>query len=212
MKKQIRVREYRDRDSGALENIIREAWKYDKLTGPATASKLAKVFLYSCLCSQTYAQVALADEMPVGVIMGKNLNKHKCPLKYRVKQITSILSLFLSREGRKIIKIFGCINGIDKNLLKSSGKSYQGEIAFFAVDSEFRGRGVGKMLFQNIKTYMKNEDIQCYYLFTDTSCNFGFYEHQGMNRCREHTQSFTVRSRPAEMKFFLFDQDDRKMA
>ena len=53
MKKQIRVREYRDRDSRALENIIREAWKYDELTGPATASKLAKVFLYSCLCSQT---------------------------------------------------------------------------------------------------------------------------------------------------------------
>ena len=50
MKKQIRVREYRDRDSRALENIIREAWKYDELTGPATASKLAKVFLYSCLC------------------------------------------------------------------------------------------------------------------------------------------------------------------
>lgn len=44
MKKQIRVREYRDRDSRALENIIREAWKYDELTGPATASKLAKVF------------------------------------------------------------------------------------------------------------------------------------------------------------------------
>ena len=211
MKKQIRVREYRDRDSRALENIIREAWKYDELTGPATASKLAKVFLYSCLCSQTFAQVALADGMPVGVIMGKNLNKHKCPFKYRVKQITSILSLLLSGEGRQVIKMFGCISGIDKKLLKDSGKNYQGEITFFAVDSEFRGRGVGKVLFQNIKTYMKHEEIQNYYLFTDTSCNFGFYEHQGMNRCREHTHIFTVRSRPAKMKFFLFEQVDKRM-
>ena len=132
---------------------------YDELTGPATASKLAKVFLYSCLCSQTFAQVALADGMPVGVIMGKNLNKHKCPFKYRVKQITSILSLLLSGEGRQVIKMFGCISGIDKKLLKDSGKNYQGEITFFAVDSEFRGRGVGKVLFQNIKTYMKHRCV-----------------------------------------------------
>jgi len=212
MKEQIRIREYLDRDSRVLENIIREAWKYHELTGPETASKLARVFLYSCLCSQTDTQVALADEMPVGVIMGKNLNKHKCPLKYCVKQITSIFSLLLSREGRQVIKIFGCIKGKDKKLLKSSGKNYQGEITFFAVGCEFRGRGVGKVLFQNVKTYMKNEEIQSYYLFTDTSCNFGFYEHQGMNRCREHTQIFTVHSRPAEMKFFLFEQEDRSMA
>ena len=205
MKKQIRVREYRDRDSRALENIIREAWKYDELTGPATASKLAKVFLYSCLCSQTFAQVALADGMPVGVIMGKNLNKHKCPFKYRVKQITSILSLLLSGEGRQVIKMFGCISGIDKKLLKDSGKNYQGEITFFAVDSEFRGRGVGKVLFQNIKTYMKHEEIQNYYLFTDTSCNYGFYENMNMFRRGTKRVKLKVNHRLEEFSFFLYE-------
>lgn len=205
MKEQIMIREFKENDSKTLEKIIREAWKYDELAGPETASMLARVYLYSCLANQTFVRVAETEGIPVGVIMGKNIRKHKCPLKYRVKQVLSVILLFLSREGRQIAGIFRSVNGIDQKLLENCKKDYEGEIAFFAVDSKFRGRGIGKRLFQSVTSYMRQERIHSLYLFTDTSCNYGFYEHEGMNKSQEYAQTFHIHNQQANMKFFLYD-------
>lgn len=207
MKEQIILRDYREKDNQALENIIRKVWKYDELAGSRTASKLAKVFLYSCLTNQTYIQVAEADGIPVGVIMGKHIKKHKGPLKYYIKQALSILSLFPSREGRQIAGMFGDISKIDKELLQKCGKDYQGEIAFFAVDPKYQGRGIGKMLYQQVMSYMERQNLKKIYLFTDTSCNFKFYESQGMKKSREHTHVFNIQQKKAEMKFYLYENE-----
>ena len=44
-------------------------------------------------------------------------------------------------------KIFGNVNGIDKQLLNENNKTYPAELALFAVSSSCRGKGIGKMLF-----------------------------------------------------------------
>lgn len=71
MKEQVILREFQEMDRKPLEDVIRKTWKYDELTGPKTAKKLAEVYLNSCLANQTYVQVAVLDGVPVGVIMGK---------------------------------------------------------------------------------------------------------------------------------------------
>ena len=84
----------------------------------------------------------------------------------------------ISKEGRSVSKIFGCVDGIDKELLTRCPTDYQGELAFFAISQKCRGKGIGKALFQKVVEYMRSQKIQKFYLFTDTSCNYGFYEHQ----------------------------------
>lgn len=205
MKEQVILREFQEMDRKPLEDVIRKTWKYDELTGPKTAKKLAEVYLNSCLANQTYVQVAVLDGVPVGVIMGKNIKTYRCPLRYRIRQLLSVLSLYLTKEGRRISNIFGRINGIDQKLLKNSAKKYEGEIAFFAVDPRFRGSGIGKMLFQKMRAYMEREKIRSFFLFTDTSCSYEFYEHQGMKRRQQHMDSFEIRNQTVEMKFFLYE-------
>ena len=39
--------------------------------------------------------------------MGKQVKKFKCPIWLRIKQIISNISIYLSKEGRSAIKIFG---------------------------------------------------------------------------------------------------------
>ncbi len=106
MKNEIVFREFQKEDSKIIEEIIIEAWHYNDLCSSKTACKMAKVFLSSCLTNQTYTQVALLNNQPIGIIMAKDSKTHKCPLKYRMKQIISIISLYLSKEGRKTSKIF----------------------------------------------------------------------------------------------------------
>lgn len=205
MKRKIMFRAYQDQDSKYLEDIIRETWNYDEFCSPKTAKKLARIFLYSCLANQTYTQVAVADHVPAGIIMGKNRRTHRCPLKFRLKQMASIFTLLMTKEGRKVFSMFGSINDIDKELLKRRGKKYSGELAFFAVKAECRGEGLGKKLFQSLVSYMESEHIPEFYLYTDTSCNFAFYECQGMKRCGEQEQTFQIGGTQAKMTFYLYE-------
>lgn len=204
---QITLREYRKQDFKTLENIIRETWKYDEFSSPKTASKLARVFLSSCLTNYTFSRVALDNGVPVGIILAKNIARHKCPLKLKIQQLKVVISLFLSKEGRKVSKIFGNVNGIDKQLLQDCGKTYSAELALFAVNSSCRGKGIGKVLFQSVLEYMKEEKINEFYLFTDTSCNYGFYENQGMIRRCEKEHTFNINEQTAKMNFFIYDYE-----
>lgn len=103
------------------------------------------------------------------------------------------------------MKIFGSVNGIDQQLLKENHRSYPAELALFAVSPICRGKGIGKQLFQAAMNYMKQENLNEFYLFTDTSCNYGFYEHQGMKRCCEKKHIFQVAGQNAEMRFFIYE-------
>lgn len=202
---QIIIREFRKEDAATLENVIRETWKYDQLCSPETARRLARVYLWSCLTNQTKALAAVNEGVPVGIIMGKNSSVYRCPLSYRLRQIAAILALYVTKEGRKVSEIFQDVDGIDKDLLKGIRKNYPGEIAFFAVNSRFRGYGIGKMLFQKMVSYMKEEGIDEFYLFTDTSCNYPFYEHQGMVRRGEKKHRFRLDEGETEMTFYIYD-------
>lgn len=45
--------------------------------------------------------------------MAKDSKTHKCPFKYRIKQLVDIISLYLSKEGRQTSKIFSSVSSID---------------------------------------------------------------------------------------------------
>ena len=205
MSEQIVLREYQKTDHKALENVVREAWNYDRFCSPKTAAKMAKVYLSSCLTNQTFTRVAEINGEPVGIIMGKDIRNHKCPLSLRIKWIQSIVSLYISGEGREISKIFACVQGIDRELLSACGKNYKGELAFFAIRRKCRGQGLGRKLFQTVVEYMKSRGITEFYLFTDTSCNYPFYEHLGLTRRCQKKQMIDVKGEKGDMTFFIYD-------
>lgn len=205
LKQKVVLRELKKEDLPFLEHIIKDTWHYEQFSSPGVALKMAKVFLYSCLSNQTYSRVALLNGKPAGIILGKNISTYRCPLKYRIKQIRSIISLYISKEGRKVSKIFESVSGIDKQLLKENGKLYPAELTLFAVDSDCRGMGIGKELFQSVLDYMKEQNLGEFYLYTDTSCNYGFYEHQGMVRRCEKNKTFLIQNQEAKMTFFIYD-------
>ena len=205
MNEKICIREYRKTDDSALADVIREAWQYDRFCSPRTAAGLAKVYLTSCLINQTFIRVAEVDGQPAGVIMGKDIARHQCPLSLRLKWLRSIVELSLSKEARTVSRVFTRVQEIDDELLAASGKNYQGELAFFAVGADCRGKGIGKLLFEAVVEEMRSCGIPEFFLFTDTSCNYPFYEHMGLTRRCEKHWTMEMGGRREEMTFFLYD-------
>ncbi len=203
---QVICREFQPRDTQALADIIRITWGYDDKFGKGeTARRLAQAYLDLCLVNQTYTQVALVDGVPVGVIMCRHNRSHQCPDRLRDRQAQSMQTLCATEEGRAAAAFYRTISELDQELLKRCGKTYQGEIVFFAVNAAYRGFGIGGKLFDAALAYLKQAAVTDFYLFTDTSCDFRFYEYKGMHRQQTITHQFTVRGRPLTFDFFLYD-------
>ena len=202
---QIVLREYQTSDRPALIGIIRETWQYDKFASPKAAQKLARAYLDSCLTNQTFTQVALVDEVPVGIIMVKDRREKRCPFRLRLRMLLSVASLFLSKEGRMVTRFFSGVEEIDQQLLQDTQTEYQGEIAFFAVNSRYRGIGLGKKLFDAARDYMRTQRIRNFFLFTDTTCNYPFYERRGMERRGERVHIFAAKGKSGTLTMFIYD-------
>ena len=97
---EMQIREYQKQDFQPLKEIIRSTWHYDEFSSPETASRLAEVFLRSCLTNYTFSQVAVLDGTAAGIILVKNNKDHRCALSARFQQILSIVKLYASKEGR----------------------------------------------------------------------------------------------------------------
>ena len=203
MGNRICFREVKKSDYQALEQIINDTWVFESFCSPEIASSMAKFYLASCLSEQTFTCVALNNNEPVGVIMGKNCNAKRLSWRFVLTQLKSVISILSSQEGRKIAAIFREFYRLEHSLLQEAGQDYDGELVFFAVRSDQRGMGIGKGLYTRLMRYFKNEQLCSFYLNTDTTCNIGFYEHQGLEKKAEKKYSLKP-YRDQEITFFLY--------
>ncbi|MEQ3613674.1 GNAT family N-acetyltransferase [Mediterraneibacter gnavus] len=74
------------------------------------------------------------------------------------------------------------------------------------MDPSCRGKGIGTALFQSFLDYLREHHLHSFYLYTDTSCNYGFYKHQGMKRRYKKSKSFHIKGQDAKMHFFIYDK------
>ena len=97
----ILYREHQAQDLNALSEMIRIAWRHDEYYSPKTAAKRAGTYLCLYLTAQSFTQIAVVNQKPVGIIMGNNLIKRHCSLFFRLQATRSALTPSLSKEGRK---------------------------------------------------------------------------------------------------------------
>lgn len=68
------------------------------------------------------------------------------------------------------------------SLYKNSAIKFANEIVLFAVDRRYQRKGIGTELFKLAGSIFEKEAHSSYYLYTDTSCNYRYYDHLGMKK------------------------------
>ena len=90
-----------------------------------------------------------------------------------------------------------------------SGTSFWIVWLAFAVSPEARGMGVGRKLFNHMLDVFRDAGMNEYFLFTDTTCDYGFYDYRGLTRKAERTirrDSFTQGGlEDGSLSFFLYE-------
>ena len=176
-------------DSPVFTAMIRDAW-YAEHPGPC-GLLMASIDWESCLAGATEALVAADEETgsPLGVILVRVARLDRRPLlnRHRRRAMRDGARLVAAPGGLRGFLELNAIGAIDRLLLREAvhargDRPYPAEIVLFLVSPEARGRGVGGRLFRAAMAYLRGQGVSDYFLFTDTGCDVGFYEHQGLTR------------------------------
>lgn len=221
------IRQLKQSDYPALVELIRRTWYAQQADGNTDgleptcdarhrntlAWHLAAIDTHDCLARTTYAAVVERNGRIIGVILGSVPAKvtRMQILRHRWQQASLALPMLANRAGRNGLREQLAILHADRALIQTTGNDYQAEIVLFLVSPEAKGHGVGGRLFAHMLDWFQAIGVSEYFLFTDTTCDYGFYEHKGLERMAAETLSLA----PGEtLNCFLYEGhvDDRELA
>lgn len=194
------------KDYETIKELICEAFGFKNFIKDKELLNLALDFyLKDCINESSFSKVAEKNNKVIGIILG-NAKKDKNHLeKYNNmldKDYTEIKSIMTDKENIIALKEFSKIKDTYKEIIKGREDYFQGCIQLFIVSKESRGLGIGKTLINHLFNYMKDMDVKSLYLYTDTRCNYGFYDSQKFNRL--DTKEICFNSIKAKLDVFLY--------
>lgn len=177
----VEYRELNPSDYNQLSKLIINTWKFDDFCNKANVIQhFGLSYLFRCMSNQTYNRVAVINGKIAGIIIGADHRKKVNNFSYNIKCIYQTILCSLSKELRSNSNtLFEYSKNMDEMYDNLKVKP-DAEVNLFIVDEKYQGLGIGKHLYYNLIQHFKDTNINSYYLYTDTACNYKFYLHQGM--------------------------------
>ncbi|WP_461612487.1 N-acetyltransferase [Clostridium sp. Marseille-QA1073] len=153
----------------------------------------------------SFGKVAVKDGTVVGIILGHAKGDKKCYgfLRHIFKiAFQSFSILFHPKKDRQCVIEYLKLFKTYKELMKNREHLFAGNIVLLALSKECRGLGVEKALMYNLFEYFKSKSEKSIYVYTDTACNYGFYDHIGFNPI--DFKEVTINLKPATIKETVF--------
>jgi ribosomal protein S18 acetylase RimI-like enzyme len=82
-----------------------------------------------------------------------------------------------------------------------------GEITTLIVSKQFQGFGIGKKLYLEFYNYMINTGARSFFLYTDDSLSYGFYDKQDMQRIGTTKITLDIKPMPQNLEVYLYSKD-----
>ena len=211
---QVRYRDLKKEDYPAVAGILSQAFGLHRyVSQPRLLQAFRQQYVYSCLAEATFARVAEENGRIIGVIMGNARSDYRIlsqlPFLFRSGWY-AVKMKWIGRKERTGIGDYQRLHRIYGAFSQRHRGEFDGVLTLFAVNRESRGKGVGKTLLSDLRAYWEEHKTRNVYLYTDTTCNYGFYEHQGFVRLEDEALTLTRDGNPFEMRVFLYGYEAGK--
>lgn len=166
--------------------------------------------LYEALVEQSYICVAEKNKNVIGVIMGQAESDYSLfnHLDYYIKYYINLLKWRgFAKLKRDKLEDSRKLNKTYDYFLKNSKENYDGVLSLFIVSEEARGLGIGKELMKRFQDYLKKEGAEKIYLFTDSFCNYGFYDYLGFKRKNKKIIKYLRNDKRKDLNVYLYSYE-----
>ena len=207
--KNVTYRTLNKEDYPQVENLICSSFGLDGYISDSKALDIIKKrYLRGCLAVHTYNQVAVVDGQVVGIIIGASRHDKRTSF----NRINALYTLFYTLQlvlfHLKACTGQGNVHIAYGNLIRGRKKQYDGVMILFIVQKNMQGLGIGKELLKSLQKYWKSEGTHRSYLYTDDTCNYGFYEHMGLTRAAETSIDILRNGEKVNMDVYLYEYQE----
>jgi|GEM_PF-1923499 len=210
MKETLQFRPFEKTDLADFENTLEKVWSYKEYSDNETIRKaFVKTDVYMSLYESDYKEAVYVNGAFAGIALGR-ISLIKAALKnmpYYFKFMKYGLKLkFHSKESRKLLKNFKKMYKEYKKLLKQKKKHLKSELILFLVDPTYHRRGLGKALIERFEATLIKKKKAHYYLFTDTTCVYRFYDANGFQKENETSMIEPLKNGERTLTIMLYSK------
>ncbi len=177
---EINIRNFEHHDYDRCEELVNEAWHFDKIISDKNLSKTAlRFYTKGGLCSGNMNLVAVDQDKVVGFLFGFNTLAKSKPR----GKIKLALDAFISFNFKKMDKIernkfIKALTDHHKNRTAiEPGK--ESEICLFVVSQDLRGKNVGTKLWEKFRDSCITSGVKRIRVETNKHGASSYYEKQG---------------------------------
>lgn len=196
--KEIRKKDYKKAIRYAIEGMQFNRYSNNKIF----LNLYGRYFWYLELTNSTQIISAYIGDELVGVLLAnvEGEKKYKSFSKSLYIKIYSFFQNILYKEG------VGMYNEANKEMFEKykNTNNPNGEIKFFAVNPNIKGKGIGSKI---LEEFERREKGKQFFLFTDEGCSYQFYEHRGFERVGEKDILLDLNDRKVNFKCFLYSKN-----
>jgi len=206
----ITLRDVEAEDILKLKAMINDTWKWEDLVKEeAVLGATIALYFNQVLYGSSYGKVALQEGEVIGAIFGHVDGEVPTCRMLQEDGLEHTLTLLQAAEDERqnVYKCLSELNATYGQLVDGKEDSYDGTLVFLAVAEKVQGLGVGKQLWNDLASYFKEKNAKSIYVFTDTDCDFGFYDHQGFSRKDTQHLTCTFSEDIWDVDIFLYDYE-----
>ncbi|MDU0349671.1 GNAT family N-acetyltransferase [Actinomyces sp. MRS3W] len=206
-------RPYEPHDTEGVLAIILDAFHVRRYAPrPYLERSAAEVVLSDCLLASTYTRVAVDDVGRVlGVIMGRVEDEPHLPARPLAHARKLSAMAWLATAGLPQWHTLKQAYGFERryaelrsDVLSTGAAALTDEITLFATHAAARGRGVGTHLYDGFMEHLRDHSRTDFFLYTDSLCNYQFYERRGMMRAATRDLELDVEGLPRRVGVYLY--------
>lgn len=178
----VSFRAMESHDFNDLLKLVIDTWHYRTWVPAQLVEPMADYFLCDMLARSSNITVAIQQEQVVGMIAYSTDIQTTMQQAIAHKQVAALRQILNALTPENVFTKFIETMELDERLLSAQKKKYDGTINLFIVNQAASGHGIGGKLYQRFISQMSDQQKTDFYLFTDSSSNFRFYEHQGLKK------------------------------
>lgn len=199
--------EVTEEDYDGLAKLLSDTWATPDIWDDPVAMKhsgLQSLFFF--MVHHTYTCVAEIDGEPIGLLICTNVKNRPFDMKYARLLIEELAYIMCNPDTRDNGMEWGRYTSYAKELEDKCASGYEAELELFVVDKEYQGQGIGKRMYKSMIEFFKKAGIKDFFLHTDTSCTYQFYERRGMKRLGSY-QSDIDSADKKNIELFIYGGD-----
>ena len=159
------------------------------LAGTPTALLVARYLTLHYLEQSTWSNVAVTVEDDfAGITLARVVGRPTLFPQAHEEFIRTRALLLADPRGAATVTMFEDGFFVREGILEEDSDvtaTTQAELELFMVNPDVRGAGVGGALWRQLLAALRSMGVRAFFLHTDSSCDFGFYDHKGLSRVAE---------------------------